>query len=98
MTGGVSTIKIPNFIVTDPQLWFSMAECTFELTSPKPIAQSKTKYNHCIVSLSPDIALLVRDFFLNPDATDSYTKLKNSVIKRCGELLTLEIRHLLAGE
>lgn len=98
MTEAVSAVKIPNFISTDPQLWFSMVESTFELASPKAITESKTKYNHCVASLPADIALLVRDIILNPDATDPYSKLKESVIARCGESSTLEIRRLLAGE
>ena len=59
MAEGVSAVKIPNFIATDPQLWFSMVELIFELAAPKPITESKTKYNHCVASLPPDIALLI---------------------------------------
>lgn len=98
MANEVSAVKIPNFISTDPQLWFSMVESTFELASPRAITESKTKYNYCVASLPPDIALLVRDIILSPDSTDPYLKLKESVISRCGESSTQEIRRLLAGE
>lgn len=94
----ISAVKIPNFISSDPTLWFTMAESTFELASPKPITESKTKYNYCVATLPPDAAVLVRDIILDPNKTDPYQSLKDAVISRCGETKTQEIKRLLAGE
>ncbi|GBM22166.1 hypothetical protein AVEN_190823-1 [Araneus ventricosus] len=75
-----------------------MVESTFELAVPKPITESRTKYNHCVTKLPPDIAMTVRDIIISPDKTDPYSKLKNEVISKCGESKSQEIRRLLAGE
>lgn len=94
----ISAVKIPIFIPSDPSLWFTMVESTFELAVPKPITESKTKYNHCVANLPPHIAMTVRDIIISPDKTDPYHKLKSEVISRCGESTSQEIRRLLAGE
>ncbi|GBM79529.1 hypothetical protein AVEN_209501-1 [Araneus ventricosus] len=75
-----------------------MLESTFELAIPKPITESRTKYNHCVANLPPDIAMTVRDIIISPNKTIPYAKLKNEAISRCGESKSQEIRRLLAGE
>ncbi|GBN05419.1 hypothetical protein AVEN_30814-1 [Araneus ventricosus] len=52
---------MPPFNFGDPQLWFIMAEATFQLAIPKPITASATKYNYCVAHLSPEAAAIVRD-------------------------------------
>ncbi|GBO03903.1 hypothetical protein AVEN_61244-1 [Araneus ventricosus] len=94
----VSAVKIPIFIPSDLSLWFIIVETTFELAIPKPITESRAKYNHCVANLPPAIAMSARDIIISPDTTDSYVKLKNEVIFRCGESNSQEIRRLLAGE
>ncbi|GFX18438.1 uncharacterized protein TNCV_4307381 [Trichonephila clavipes] len=78
--------------------WFYMIESTFELASPKPITESKTKYNYAVSHLPPDIATVVRDVIIQPDISDPYSELKAKIIERCSENKTQEIRRLLAGE
>ncbi|GBN45241.1 hypothetical protein AVEN_250993-1 [Araneus ventricosus] len=56
-----SAVKMPPFNFGDPQLWFIMAEATFQLAIPKPITASATKYNYCVAHLSPEAAAIVRD-------------------------------------
>ncbi|KAF8790610.1 hypothetical protein HNY73_005606 [Argiope bruennichi] len=75
-----------------------MVESTFELAIPKPITASRTKFNYCVSTLPPEIAITVRDIILSPDATDPYSQLKSEIISRCGESKSQEIRKLLAGE
>ncbi|GFX04298.1 uncharacterized protein TNCV_3974471 [Trichonephila clavipes] len=60
-TQETAAVVIPPFIQRDPALWFYMIESTFELASPKPITESKTKYNYAVSHLPPDIATVVRD-------------------------------------
>lgn len=96
--GAVTAVKVPTFIPSDPILWFSILESTFESSTPKPITVSKTKFNYCVAHLPPETAVLVRDVILKPDQTDPYEKLKQEVISRCGESKSEEIRKLLTGE
>ncbi|GFV89773.1 hypothetical protein TNCV_827651 [Trichonephila clavipes] len=93
-----AAVVIPPFIQRDPALWFYMIESTFELASPKPITESKTKYNYAVSHLPPDIATVVRDVIIQPDISDPYSELKAKIIERCSENKTQEIRRLLAGE
>ncbi|GFU62911.1 transposon Ty3-I Gag-Pol polyprotein [Trichonephila clavipes] len=75
-----------------------MCESTFALATPKPITESITKYNYIVSHIPPDIASLVRDILIKPDATDPYGNLKTELINRSGESSTQEIRQLLSGE
>lgn len=93
-----SAVKMPPFNFGDPQLWFIMAEATFQLAIPKPITASATKYNYCVANLSPEAAAIVRDVITCPDKDDPYKQLKDELITRCGETKSQEIRRLLAGE
>ncbi|KAF8787923.1 hypothetical protein HNY73_009472 [Argiope bruennichi] len=88
----ISAVKMPNFIPSDPSLWFTMVESTFELAIPKPITASRTKFNYCVSTLPPEIAITVRDIILSPDAADPYSQLKSEIISRCGESKSQEIR------
>lgn len=98
MTSEVAAVKIPNYNASDPQLWFGMCESTFELAAPKPIIDSRTKYNHCVAHLPPEIASIVRDVILKPKTEDPFNELRSAILERCGESRTQEIRRLLAGE
>ncbi|GFX61683.1 retrovirus-related Pol polyprotein from transposon gypsy [Trichonephila clavipes] len=70
----------------------------FALATPKPITESIIKYNYIVSHIPPDIASLVRDILIKPDATDPYGNLKTELINRSGESSTQEIRQLLSGE
>ncbi|GFX74013.1 transposon Tf2-9 polyprotein [Trichonephila clavipes] len=97
-TPETAAVVIPPFIQRDPALWFYMIESTFELASPKPITESKTKYNYAVSHLPPDIATVIRDVIIQPDISDPYSELKAKIIERCSENKTQEIRRLLAGD
>nr|XP_042902504.1 uncharacterized protein LOC122270176 [Parasteatoda tepidariorum] len=75
-----------------------MVEATFQLATPKPISESKTKFNYCHAHLPPEVAAVVRDVIITPDAEDPFKKLKEEIIARCGETKSQEIRRLLSGE
>lgn len=94
----VSAVQIPVFNRTDPALWFVMCESTFALATPKPITESITKYNYVVSHLPPDVASLIRDVLMKPDAADPYAKLKTELINRSGESSQQEIRQLLSYE
>ncbi|GBM97115.1 hypothetical protein AVEN_52528-1 [Araneus ventricosus] len=94
----VGAVQIPVYNRSDPALWFIMYENTFKLAVPKPITESVTKFNYVVSHLPPEVASLVRDILMNPDATDPYTNLKTELINRSGESSQQEIRKLLSGE
>lgn len=93
-----AAIKVPIFNHADPALWFCMCESTFQLGTPKPITDPKTKYNYCVANLPPETASLVRDVLMNPNSEDPYKALKDALIARSGESAHQEIRKLLQGE
>ncbi|KAF8784296.1 hypothetical protein HNY73_009994 [Argiope bruennichi] len=88
----VSAVKMPNFIPSDPSLWFTMVESTFELAIPKPITASRSKYNYSVSTLPLVIVTTVRDIILSPDITDPYSQLKSEIISRCGKSKSQENR------
>lgn len=96
--GEVSAVQIPAYNRSDPALWFIMCESTFALATPKAITESVTKYNYAVSNLPPDVASIIRDVLMQPDATDPYGKLKEELIKRSGDSSQQEIRQLLSGE
>ncbi|GBN62927.1 hypothetical protein AVEN_233770-1 [Araneus ventricosus] len=81
----VGAVQIPVYNRSYPALWFIMCESTFKLAVPKPITESMNKFNCVISHLPPEVASLVRDILMNPDATDTYTYLKTELIYKSGE-------------
>ena len=81
-----AAVKIPVFIPTDPALWFTMVESTFQLAVPKPITDSKTKYNYCVAHLPPEIAMIVRDVIITPDIANPFQNLRQEISHHCGEM------------
>ncbi|GBN00853.1 Gag-Pol polyprotein [Araneus ventricosus] len=94
----VGAVQMPVYNRSDPALWFIMCESTFKLAVPKPITESVTKFSYVVFHLPPEVASLVRDILMDPDATDPYTHLKTELINRSGESSQQEIRQLLSGE
>ncbi|GBN20045.1 hypothetical protein AVEN_44735-1 [Araneus ventricosus] len=94
----VGAVQIPVYNRSDPALCFIMRESAFKLAVPKPITESVTKFYYVVSHLPPEVASLVRDILMNPDATDPYTHLKTELINRSGESSQQEIRQLLSGE
>ncbi|GFS91785.1 uncharacterized protein NPIL_550181 [Nephila pilipes] len=68
------------------------------ISSIKPVNESKTKYNHAMNHLPPEMTTVVRDVIMQSDYTNPYAELKQQIISRCSESKTFEIRSLLAGE
>ncbi|GBM42570.1 Transposon Ty3-G Gag-Pol polyprotein [Araneus ventricosus] len=94
----VGAVQIPVYNRSDPALWFIVCESTFKLAVLKSITESGIKFNYVVSHLPPEVASLVRDILMNPDATDPYTHLKTEHINRSGESSQQEIRQLLSGE
>ncbi|GBM14139.1 hypothetical protein AVEN_60968-1 [Araneus ventricosus] len=94
----VSAVQIPVYNRSDPALWFIMCESTFKVAVPKLITESITKFNYVVSDLPPEVASLVLDILMNPDATYPYTHLRTELINRSSASSQQEIRQLLSGE
>jgi len=68
-----STIKLPQFWPTDPDLWFAQAEAEFVLRN---ITSDQTKYSLLVQALDQETARRVRDVFKTPPNDGKYDFLK----------------------
>ncbi|GFV89882.1 transposon Tf2-9 polyprotein [Trichonephila clavipes] len=66
----VTTVKIPPYNFSDPQLWLNMCERNFALGVPKPITDVYTKSNYIVSNLPPVAAAIVRDLIITHDETE----------------------------
>ncbi|KFM81550.1 hypothetical protein X975_17961, partial [Stegodyphus mimosarum] len=80
-----SAVVIPPFIQVDPSLWFHTLESTFELATPKLIAEKKIKYNYVEAYLPANIATVVRDIIIQQNKVNPYEDMKSKIIERCSE-------------
>lgn len=72
-------IKIPPFWPADPEVWFAQVDAQFNTRS---ITSQKTKFDHIVSSLTPEIAMEVRDIILHPPERTPYDTLKDQLIAR----------------
>ena len=72
-------IKIPPFWPADPEVWFAQVDAQFSTCN---ITSQKTKFDHVIASLTPEVAIEVSDIILKPPGTNPYNSLKTQLIAR----------------
>lgn len=72
-------IKIPPFWPADPEVWFAQVDAQFNTCN---ITSQKTKFDHIVSSLTPEIAMEVRDIILHPPERTPYNTLKDQLIAR----------------
>ena len=92
----VSTVsmKLPPFWCSDPhaQLWFAQVEAQFLL---RGISAQRTKFDHVVAALAPEVATEVRDIILNPPASDPYDELRKKLIQRTSQSERRRLQQLL---
>lgn len=88
-------VKIPPFVLADPELWFSMIDRSFQVSG---VTTDDTKFGHILGSLDPRYAAKVTHIIVNPSATDAYATLKLKLTKRLGVSQETKTRQLLKME
>lgn len=88
-------VRIPAFNATDPELWFSMIESSFNSAG---VTTDSTKFGYVVSALDSKYALEVRDIILNPPTDGQYQKLKSELIKRLSFSQEQKTRRLLEHE
>ena len=86
------SLKLPPFWPGDPEVWFAQVEVQF---ITRRVTAQRTKFDHVIASLSPEVATEIRDLILKPPEADPYSVLKEQLIKRTA---ASEQRRLLNAE
>ncbi|XP_025835890.1 uncharacterized protein LOC112906257 [Agrilus planipennis] len=89
------SVKVPVFIPSDPELWFSILEGSFDAAG---IVQDNTKFGYALSGLDQKYALEVRDIIVKPRSERSYELLKSELIKRMGASQEQNTRRLLENE
>ena len=89
------SVKLPPFWPADPAIWFLQVEAQFSL---KGIVQQRTRFDHVIAVLAPEVATEVRDLIINPPADTPYDLLKAALIKRTEASEQRRLQQLLTAE
>ena len=78
-------VKLPNFWMSDPELWFMQVEAVFNTRTPK-VTVDGTKFDHTLTALPQEVLNSVRNIIRLPTATpDRYLRLKESLILSFGK-------------
>ena len=88
------SVKLPPFWCSDPPLWFAQVEAQFLL---RGISAQKTKFDHVVASLAPEVATEVRDLILNPPDAQPYDELRKQLIRRTSLSERRRLQQLLSS-
>lgn len=88
-------VRLPPFVPSDPELWFSMVERSFYAAK---VMTDSTKFGYVLGVLDPKYATEVRDIIVNPPDRDAYQTLKTELIKRLSATQDQNTKRLLERE
>ena len=89
------SVKLPPFWAADPEVWFAQVEAQF---TTRNITAQKTRFDYVISSLSPEVAMEVRDLLLKPPADQPYDILKEQLIRCTAASEQRKLQQLIVGE
>lgn len=72
-------LRMPEFTLTDPELWFSIIDRSFQASG---ITVDAIKFGHALTAIGPKYAAEVRDIIMNPPAERAYETLRSELVKR----------------
>ena len=77
-------IKLPDFWIRDPDVWFYQAECSFRRAR---VTASHTMFEHVVMRLPEAVSISVRSLLLSitPATEDPYEQLKARLTKNFGK-------------
>ncbi|CAN7974848.1 unnamed protein product [Ixodes persulcatus] len=90
-----ATLKLPDFWMTDSELWFLHIEATFRR---KRITSQSTMFDYVVAALPQAATALVRDILRTPPADLSYDRLKTKLIQRTTASEQQRLQQLLTSE
>jgi hypothetical protein len=85
-------VKIPDFISSDPELWFAMVEGSFASAG---VTADSTKFGYVVGALPPKYAVEVKGIIMTPPSDSKYVKIKDELIKRLSASQEEKTRQLL---
>ena len=90
-----ANVKLPEFLDTDPELWFMLVEQNFVT---QHVTSERVKFASVVLSLKTRQLHEVRDLCMRRDEQCDYALLKAEMLKRFGESQLARTRRLLEGE
>jgi len=88
-------LRIPEFTPTDPELWFSIMDRSFQAAG---ITTDSTKFGYALTAIGPRYTLEVRDIIMNPPTVNAYQTLRTELVKRISLSQEHKTRQLLEHE
>ena len=89
---GTVSVRLPAFIPSSPALWFALIERYFQTAG---ITSEAAKFSHAVLALDARYTVEIEDIILNPHATQPFTSLKETLIKRLSASQEKKTRELL---
>ncbi|KAK3701031.1 hypothetical protein RRG08_063284 [Elysia crispata] len=77
-----SSLKLPEFWTTSPEVWFARVEAQF---GTKNISTEQTKYDYIVSALDVKTTEEVQDVLVNPPDANKYSVLKRALLKAFGK-------------
>ena len=88
------TIKMPDFLPSDPEVWIGQLEVQFTAAG---ITTQADKFANLAGNLPGALAVEVRDIVLHPPTDRPYDILRTAILQRATPSQESRIRHLLEG-
>ncbi|TRY67507.1 hypothetical protein TCAL_16952 [Tigriopus californicus] len=90
-TNAVSA-RLPRFLDFNPELWFAQCEAVFELSR---ITAERTKFNHCVSCLEPEVLRKVQAVIRAPDPDAPYSSFKEALLRATTKSLPQRVQEVM---